>query len=55
MCVSMGIDSPKTGEVTGNLVHDTYWNSNGLIPISEYCEKDVHVLVELIKKIYKLK
>jgi len=55
MCVSMGIESPKTGEVSGNLVHDTYWNANGLIPISEYCEKDVNVLVELMKKIYNLK
>jgi len=55
MCVSMGIDSPKTGAITGNLVHDTYWNTKGLEPISEYCEKDVNVLVELVKKIYKLK
>lgn len=55
MCVSMGIDSPKTGEVSGNLVHDTYWNANGLTPIAEYCEKDVNVLVELIKKLYNLK
>jgi DNA polymerase elongation subunit (family B) len=55
MCVSMGIESPKTGEVSGNLVHDTYWNANGLTPIAEYCEKDVNVLVELMKKIYNLK
>jgi len=54
MCVSMGIDSPKTGEVSGNLVHDTYWNANGLTPIADYCEKDVNVLVELIKKLYNL-
>ena len=55
MCVSMGIESPKTGEVSGNLVHDTYWNKNGLILISDYCEKDVAVLVKLIRKIYNLK
>ena len=55
MCISMGIESPKTGEITGNLVHDTYWNSNGLLPISDYCEKDVNVLVKLIRKIYNLK
>jgi DNA polymerase elongation subunit (family B) len=56
MCVSMGIESPKTGEVSGNLVHDTYWGvENGLQPIADYCEKDVKVLVELIKKIYSLK
>ena len=51
----MGIESPKTGEVSGNLVHDTYWNANGLSPIAEYCENDVNVLVELIRKIYNLK
>jgi len=55
MCVSMGIESPKTGEVSGNLVHDTYWNANGLAPIAEYCDKDVKVLVDLVSKIYKLK
>lgn len=55
MCVSMGVESPKTGEVSGNLVHDTYWNANGLTPIADYCEKDVSVLVELMKKIYSLK
>ena len=55
MCISMGIESPKTGEITGNVVHDTYWNSNGLLPISDYCEKDVNVLVKLIRKIYNLK
>ena len=55
MCISMGIESPKTGEISGNLVHETYWNSNGLLPISDYCEKDVAVLVKLIRKIYNLK
>ena len=55
MCVSMGVDSPKTGEVSGNLVHDTYWNANGLSPIADYCEKDVTVLIELMRKIYNLK
>ena len=51
----MGVPSPKTGEVSGNMVHDTYWNENGLTPIAEYCERDVNVLVKLMKKIYELK
>jgi len=55
MCVTLGVESPKTGEVSGNMVHDTYWNANGLTPIADYCERDVKVLVELIKKIYDLK
>jgi hypothetical protein len=50
----MGVPSPKTGEVSGNLVHDTYWNANGLQPIAEYCERDVNVLVELMIKMYSL-
>lgn len=55
MCVALGVESPKTGEVSGNLVHDTYWNANGLQPIAEYCERDVKVLVDVMNKIYNLK
>ena len=55
MCVAMNVESPKTGEVSGNMVHDTYWNSNGLGPIADYCERDVKVLVEVIDKFYNLK
>lgn len=54
MCVSMGVSSPKTGEVTGNIVHKTYWETGGLGPIASYCEEDVKVLSELIEKIYNL-
>lgn len=54
MCVSMGVSSPKTGEVTGNIVHKTYWESGGLDPIATYCEEDVKVLSELIEKLYNL-
>jgi DNA polymerase elongation subunit (family B) len=54
MCVSLGVESPKTGEVSGNMVHDTYWNKDGLKAISEYCERDVNVLVEVMNKIYEL-
>lgn len=55
MCVSLGIESPKTGEVSGNLVHDTYWNKNGLGPIAEYCERDVKVLIDVMDKLYNMK
>ena len=55
MCVALGVESPKTGEVSGNMVHETYWDLNGLQPIAEYCERDVKVLVEVINKIYDLK
>jgi|TARA_R110000868_G_scaffold388648_1_gene657657 hypothetical protein len=55
MCVAMDVSSPKTGEVSGNMVHDTYWNLNGLTPIAEYCERDVQVLIDVMNKIYDLK
>ena len=54
MCVAMDVESPKTGEVSGNMVHETYWELNGLTPIAEYCERDVKVLVDVINKIYNL-
>jgi hypothetical protein len=37
------------------MVHEAYWNHNRLEEISEYCEKDVEVLIETIKKLKKLK
>jgi hypothetical protein len=54
MCVSMGVSSPKEGEVTGNIVHQTYWETGGLDPIAKYCDEDVDVLAKLIDKIYNL-
>ena len=54
MCVSLGIDSPKNMEVTGNKVHDAYWNKKDLKGIVEYCEKDTVTLVEVIKKFNSL-
>jgi DNA polymerase elongation subunit (family B) len=54
MCVTMGISSPKEGEVTGNIVHQTYWETGALDPIATYCEEDVDVLRQLMDKIYSL-
>lgn len=55
MCTCLNIPTPKDGEVTGDKVHDYYWNKNMLIEISDYCEKDVLVLVDTIKKLKELK
>ena len=55
MCACMDIPSPKNGEVTGDKVHDAYWNKNMLKEISEYCERDVDVLIDAIKKLKALK
>lgn len=54
MCVSMGVSSPKEGEITGNIVHKTYWETGGLDPIANYCDEDVDVLAKLMDKIYNL-
>jgi len=55
VCSTMGIDTPKDGEVTGDKVHHAYWVEQKLPQIAEYCEKDVDVLVEFIKQLKNLK
>ena len=55
MCAAMGVPSSKEGEITGNRVHEAYWEYNQLDLVVEYCERDVLVLVELIKKLKELK
>jgi hypothetical protein len=54
LCTTMDIPTPKDGEVTGEGVHDAYWNKNMLKEIVEYCEKDVKVLIDIIKKLKNL-
>ena len=51
MCVSLGVPSSKTMEVTGDSVHRAYWFDEKYDQIKEYCEKDVECLVDVIKKI----
>ncbi len=55
MCASMGVESPKDGEITGKHVHEAYWKKSKLKEIAEYCEKDVKVLIDVIKKFKELK
>jgi hypothetical protein len=55
MCVSLGVESSKTMEVTGNKVHDAYWIDKNYEGIVKYCEKDVEVLIEVLKKLTTLK
>jgi predicted PolB exonuclease-like 3'-5' exonuclease len=54
MCVSLGIESSKNMEVTGNKVHNSFWNENKYQEIQVYCEKDVEVLINVVKKIMSL-
>ena len=55
MCTCMNVPSPKEGEITGEKVHDAYWNDGKLKEIAEYCERDVKVLVDVIKKLKELR
>jgi predicted PolB exonuclease-like 3'-5' exonuclease len=55
LCSCLNIPTPKDGEVTGEKVHSAYWDNQAIKEISEYCEKDVLVLVDIIKKLKSLK
>jgi len=55
MCVCLNVPSPKTMEVTGNKVHEAFWVKKDYKGIAEYCEADVKSLIEVVKKITKLK
>jgi 3'-5' exonuclease len=55
MCACLDIPTPKDGEVNGSMVHSAYWDQNRLKEIGEYCEKDVEVLIDTIKKLKSLK
>jgi DNA polymerase elongation subunit (family B) len=54
LCSTLDIPTPKDGEVTGDKVHNAYWEENKLKEITEYCEKDVEVLIHIIKKLKNL-
>jgi uncharacterized protein YprB with RNaseH-like and TPR domain len=54
LCSTMGIQTSKDGEVVGNKVHEEYWTKQNIKGIVEYCEKDVEVLIEIIKKLKEL-
>jgi len=54
ICSSLGISSSKNGEVVGNKVHENFYEKSNYEEIKDYCEKDVEVIVEIIKKLQKL-
>jgi hypothetical protein len=55
MCACLDIPTPKDGEVNGGMVHSAYWEQSRLKEISEYCERDVEVLIDAIMKLKSLK
>jgi hypothetical protein len=54
LCSCMDIQTSKDGEISGDKVHNTYWFEDKLDLITEYCEKDVLVLIDIIKKLKEL-
>jgi len=54
MCISLGVESSKNMEITGNKVHNSFWNENKYQEIQDYCEKDVEVLINVVTKLSKL-
>lgn len=55
VCSTLNIPTPKDGEITGANVHNAYWEEQKIKEIAEYCEKDVDVLIQFIKKLKELK
>ena len=54
LCSTMDIPTPKNGEVSGDNVHKSYWEDNKLKEIEDYCQKDVLVLIDIIRKLKNL-
>ena len=55
LCSVMDIPSSKEGEVTGDKVYYEFWENKKIKEIAEYCERDVLVLIDIIKKLKELK
>jgi hypothetical protein len=49
VCVALGVESPKS-DITGAEVGHVFWNEGkeGLLRISEYCERDVVALINCV-------
>jgi predicted PolB exonuclease-like 3'-5' exonuclease len=54
MCGVLGVESSKSGDMDGSRVHEVFWNEKNIKKINEYCEKDVIVLFEVVKKLQSL-
>lgn len=59
ICHCLGIESSKTDEIDGSMVGDLYYNpesdqDENLSKISRYCDRDVLVVAEIVKKIFDM-
>lgn len=51
MCNTLGIESPKTDEISGNKIHNIYWNDKNIQDIAAYCEFDVRSTMMIVDKL----
>ena len=52
ICASLGINSPKNGDLKGDLLHEFYYSKKrDMDKIREYCENDVTATIKLVKHI----
>ena len=54
MCGVMGVESSKSEEMDGSRVHEVFYKEKNIDKINTYCEKDVKVLYEVVKKLQNL-
>ena len=54
MCGVMGVESSKSDEMDGSRVHEVFYKEKNIDKINTYCEKDVKVLYEVVKKLQNL-
>lgn len=54
MCGVMGVESSKSDEMDGSRVHEVFYKEKNIDKINIYCEKDVKVLYEVVKKLQNL-
>jgi len=54
VCTLLGVDSPKLGEVKGSNIHKSFYTDNNIKEITEYCERDVDSLIEIVSKVKNL-
>ncbi len=54
ICNVLGIESSKSEDMDGSKVHEEFWDKKNIKKINEYCEKDVKVLYDVVKKLQTL-
>ena len=54
VCTLLGVDSPKLGEIKGSNIHKSFYIDNNINEITEYCERDVECLIDIVSKVKSL-